>query len=92
VPPPSPVEEHAGLVARYEELRSQALAGRRSAGGHGLALLAARGVAAWMAAWRSLRPAPAPVLVPVVAPGVVADPRDDVVSVLAAMATACLGG
>lgn len=83
------------LLARYEELRGQALAGRHS-GGHGLALLAARGVAAWVAAWRSLRPAPTPLLAPPartdLAAGQVAGPGEDVVSVLAAMATACLGG
>lgn len=71
-------------MARYEELRAAAL-GADSGGGHGLALLGAKGMAAWMGAWRALRPCPPP-LVP--QGGVV---PDGVVAVLASMAAACLG-
>jgi len=73
------------LAARYEDLRSAALGGRVR-GGHGLALLASRGMAAWMAAWRSL-PEPTP---PARAPA--GPPPDGVVAVLAAMTAACLAG
>jgi hypothetical protein len=74
------------LAAQYEDLRASALGGRVRAG-HGLALLASRGMAGWMAAWRSL-PAPAPPAV--TAPSGPAP--DGVVAVLAAMAAACLAG
>jgi hypothetical protein len=47
-----------GLVEHYEQLRAAALAGG-AGGGHGLALLAARGMAAWIGAWRLLCPVPA---------------------------------
>lgn len=53
-----------GLIARYEELRQQAL-GRASAipRGQGLALLIRSGMRAWMQAWAQCTvtpPAPAP--------------------------------
>lgn len=77
--------DDAGLAARYEDLRAAALGGRVRAG-HGLALLASRGMAAWMAAWQSL-PAPGPPAVPPAGPA-----PDGVVAVLACMAAACLAG
>ena len=76
--------DHRDLAARYEDLRAAALGGRACAG-HGLALLASRGMAAWMAAWRSL-PAPGPPAVPAPA----GPAPDGVVAVLASMAAACL--
>lgn len=74
------------LAAQYEDLRAAALGGRVRAG-HGLALLAARGMAGWMAAWR---PLPAPSLSAV--PAADGPAPDGVVAVLAAMAAACLAG
>jgi hypothetical protein len=65
-------------------LRAAALGGRIRSG-HGLALLASRGMAAWMAAWRSL-PAPGPPA----ARAPAGPPPGGVVAVLAAMAAACL--
>ena len=78
--------EGADLAARYEELRAAALGGRVRAG-HGLALLASRGMAAWMAAWQSL-----PAAAPSAAPAAAGPPPDGVVAVLASMAAACLAG
>jgi hypothetical protein len=72
-------------VARYEELRAAVLGGGPG-GGHGLALLAAQGMAAWIVAWRPLR---APDL-PVAAPA--RRVPEGVVAVLASMAAACLVG
>ncbi len=86
----------------YEQLRTAALSGGADGGGHGLALLSTRGMAAWIGAWRLLCPVPAgapPIRPPLARP----DPAGtgdgagdegmagEVVAVLAAMATACLG-
>ncbi len=75
----------SGLADRYEELRSAASGGM--SGGNGLALFSAKGMAHWMSAWRQLAPVPASAPQPVGGPL-----PDDVVAVLAAMATACIGG
>ena len=48
-----------GLIARYEELRRQAL-GRSATQGQGLALFMRRGMSAWMQAWSQCVP-PSPV-------------------------------
>ena len=52
-----PTPCHDALIARYEELRGQAL-GRPSVipRGQGLALLLRRGMAAWMRAWAQCAP------------------------------------
>jgi hypothetical protein len=89
-------------VDHYEQLRTAALSGRADGGGHGLALLSTRGMAAWIGAWRLLCPVPAGAL-PVRPPPARPDPvstgggaggegmAGEVVAVLAAMAAACLG-
>ena len=84
--PDAAEDDDRGLVARYEQLRTVAVGRDAGGAGHGLALFAARGMAAWMAAWRSLRPSPPPV------PAATGPVADDVVVVLAAMAAACLAG
>lgn len=48
-----------GLVASYEALRAAVVSGQGEAWRHGHGVLAARGLAAWMAAWAALAPAPA---------------------------------
>ena len=48
-----------GLIARYEELRRQAL-GRFGAQAQGLALFMRRGMCAWMQAWSQCVPPPLP--------------------------------
>jgi hypothetical protein len=45
-----PAQRNDGLIARYEELRRQAL-GRCGAQAQGLALFMRRGMSAWMQAW-----------------------------------------
>lgn len=75
----------AALVAGYEQLRAAALSG--GGGGHGLVVLATRGMAAWMAAWRCLCPSAA---TPPSAP--LSAASNEVVAVLATMAAACLAG
>lgn len=61
--PPSPrcVPRNEGLIARYEEVRQQAL-GRPSGTprGQGLALLLRSGIAGWMQAWAQCVVEPAP--------------------------------
>jgi hypothetical protein len=42
------------MRARYEQLRDLVLAGQAGGWRHGLGVLAARGMAAWMAAWTTL--------------------------------------
>ena len=44
------------LLAGYEDLRRQAVAGRDGPGGLGETLLRSRGVAAWIRAWTALLP------------------------------------
>jgi hypothetical protein len=78
----------AALVAGYEQLRAAALSG--GGGGHGLAVLATQGMAAWMAAWHCLRPSAAPPPPP--ASVHVGAASNEVVAVLASMAAACIGG
>jgi hypothetical protein len=48
-----------GLIARYEELRRQAL-GRFGAQAQGLALFMQRGMSAWMQAWSQCVASPSP--------------------------------
>ena len=49
-----------GLIARYEDLRRQAL-GRSATQGQGLALFMRRGMSAWVQAWsQCVPPAPMP--------------------------------
>lgn len=61
--PPSPrcVPRNEGLIARYEEVRQQAL-GRPSGTprGQGLALLLRSGIAGWMQAWAQCVVEPVP--------------------------------
>ena len=53
-----------GLIARYEELRRQAL-GRFGAQAQGLALFVRRGMCAWMQAWsQCVAPPPLPPQLP----------------------------
>jgi hypothetical protein len=54
------VPRNDGLIARYEELRRQAL-GRFGAQAQGLALFMRRGMSAWMQAWSQVTPPPSPV-------------------------------
>jgi hypothetical protein len=75
----------ADLAAAYELARSAALDGR--AGGHGVAVIRARGVAAWMQACDGLPATPVPA--PLAAHGVPA-PAGPVVTVLAAMTLAAM--
>jgi hypothetical protein len=53
------VPRNDGLIARYEELRRQAL-GQFGAHAQGLALFMHRGMRAWMQAWSQCVPAPLP--------------------------------
>ncbi len=46
-----------GLIARYEELRGQAL-GRSATHGQGLAMFMRRGMSVWMQAWSQCLPPP----------------------------------
>ena len=74
-----------GDVDRYEQLRSQALAGGPGSSRLGLALLQNRGVTAWTRAWQQSTapgpPGPPPVATPA--------GEHEIVSVLASMALAC---
>jgi hypothetical protein len=76
--------DHAG-IERYEALRHQVLEGGGSGWRLGLALLERSGVSAWLRAWRSVT---APERVH--APEHVPQNGDEVVSVLACMALACI--
>lgn len=59
-----PAPRNDGLIARYEELRRQAL-GRLGAQAQGLALFMRRGMSAWMQAWsQCVVPPPSPVQPP----------------------------
>lgn len=78
-------------IERYEQLRSDALAGGPSGFRQGLALLQRRGVAAWARAWRTTLPAPAAGSA-VAAARDPADSTDEIVGMLATMALACLAG
>jgi hypothetical protein len=54
------VPRNDGLIARYEDLRRQAL-GRFGAQAQGLALFMRRGMSAWMQAWsQCVAPPPSP--------------------------------
>ncbi len=79
-------DDGVGLVERYEELRASVVAGR-AVPSHGLALLMARGMAAWMAAWRSLGPPARPAI-----EASAGSIPTGIVAVLASMAVACLDG
>ena len=58
--PIEPAPRNDGLIARYEELRRQAL-GRFGAQPQGLALFMRRGMSAWMQAWsHCVAPPPPP--------------------------------
>lgn len=58
--PLAPAPRNDGLIARYEELRRQAL-GRVGAQPQGLALFMRRGMSAWMQAWsQCVAPPPSP--------------------------------
>lgn len=74
-----------GDVARYEQLRGQALAGAPGCSRLGLALLQHRGVTAWTRAWHNTAPGP-PVSV---SPSGATVGEREIVSVLASMAMAC---
>ena len=74
-------------MERYEQLRAGAVDGR-PAGGLGLALLIARGVAAWARAWPDGAPAPSARRAPAPEGG----EGQQIVAVLADMALACLDG
>jgi hypothetical protein len=77
-----------GDVDRYEQLRSQALAGAPGCSRLGLALLQLRGVSAWTRAWQTTAPGPA--VSATLATGGGASAADgEIVSVLASMALAC---
>lgn len=90
-------EGHGGEldVSRYETLRERALHGEAEGWRLGLAVLAHRGVAAWLHAWHAAvpaapaptRPGPSP---PPVAAGEPVD-ADELVGVLAGMALAAAG-
>jgi hypothetical protein len=78
----------AGVVERYEQLRSHAICGEPSGFRLGLALLERRGVAAWARAWGETapaQPAPASRAAPKPAPVAVGD---ELVGALASMALA----
>ena len=77
-----------GDVARYEQLRGQALAGAPGCSRLRLALLQHRGVAAWTRAWQSTAPGPA-VTAPLTTRAGAALADGEIVSVLASMALAC---
>jgi hypothetical protein len=76
------------MAAAYELARSAALGGRAGGGGHGAAVIRARGVAAWLQVQVSqpadAMPVPAPAL------GVPLVPAGPAVTVLAAMTLAAL--
>ncbi|MGH2903055.1 MAG: hypothetical protein ACRDK7_05645 [Solirubrobacteraceae bacterium] len=74
-------------IARYEQLRAQALGGNPDGWRLGLAVLEHRGVVAWARAWSSTAPA----LVGVPAAGPVAA-SDELVGALASMALECVCG
>jgi hypothetical protein len=78
------------LSERYEQLRQVALGGQAEGWRHGLGVLTARGMAAWMRAWASaVPPAPAPVAAGRSrALSVRGDSAGEVVAVLASMALA----
>ncbi|MDA8283925.1 MAG: hypothetical protein M0Z42_11695 [Actinomycetota bacterium] len=85
-------EAGTGVIEAYEQLRALALGGGSPGAALGTGLLVGRGMAAWAAAWRALppsRPAPGPAPGPVSGP---LAPGAEVVSVLASMALACMGG
>lgn len=86
--PPVRDEAAAGVIDAYEQLRAVALGGGSPGAALGTGLLVERGMASWAAAWRALPPtrtAPGPVAGPIAS-------APEVVSVLASMALACLGG
>jgi biotin-(acetyl-CoA carboxylase) ligase len=77
-----------GDVARYEQLRGQALAGAPAGSRLGLALLQHRGVSAWTRAWQTT--APGPTVSATLATRASAPVAEgEIVSVLASMALAC---
>jgi hypothetical protein len=80
-------QQDGGSVARYEAVRVVALGQAPAGHQHSLAVLRTRGVAAWMRVWRS---SPAS---PDVGPAraAVRHGAGELVSVLAAMAPACVG-
>jgi hypothetical protein len=92
------------LRAGYERLRQRVLAGASDGWRLGHGVLAARGMAAWIAAWSALAPAPTPPpdpsrRAPASGPGAIAGPAsapapssapaaDEIVAVLGQMALA----
>ena len=76
------------MAAAYELARSAALGGWAGGSGHGVAVIRARGVAAWMQVQVSLPAAVMPVPGP--APGVPLVPAGPAVTVLAAMTLAAV--
>ncbi|HTP23027.1 MAG TPA: hypothetical protein VMA77_17060 [Solirubrobacteraceae bacterium] len=74
-------------IARYEQLRAQALDGDPGGWRLGLAVLEHRGVVAWARAWSTT--APAPPRVPAAGPAAV---TDELVGALASMALECVCG
>ena len=72
-------------MARYEQLRAQALDGDPSGWRLGLAVLERRGVVAWTRAWRATAPSP-PRATPIKPVAV----SDELVGALASMALACV--
>ena len=81
--PPDGTED----VARYEQLRAQAIGGDPTGWRLGLAVLERRGVVAWARAWQATAPAPARATGP--KPVAVSD---ELVGALASMALACVSG
>jgi hypothetical protein len=74
------------LADHYEALRRVAMGEGAGRGGLGAALLASKGMAAWMRGWRACTPASPGARVPA------AGPPFEVVGVLTAMALACAEG
>jgi hypothetical protein len=74
-------------VARYEQLRAQALGGDPGGWRLGLAVLEGRGVVAWTRAWSTTAPAPtrSAAIEPMAG-------SDELVGALASMALACVSG
>lgn len=87
---PAPTDAGPVLVARYEQLRLDALAGSGHGWRWGRALLERQGLAAWIGAWDELD-APAPLSPQPVASTAAVMPAgtEQMVAVLAAMALAC---
>jgi hypothetical protein len=90
---PAVVAGGPALIGQYEQLREVALAGHADGWRHGLGVLAARGVAGWMAVCQSVPPAaPTPPASPTRSTdsGALAERAGELVSVMAAMALAHL--